>query len=536
MARQLDLRELANPRGTVSSAARGHGGGGRWLSRFVLPMVLLLGFAGALAYSFREIFLTAHPVKVVPVMAVQAEITESEAPLFQSAGWVEPRPTPVLVTALAEGIVEQLLVIEGQDLRAGETVARLIDADAQLRVQDAAAELSSRQAEMASKKASLIAAETRLREPLEWQTKLAEAEAMLARIGTERARLPGQIAAAESKLTLAGKELESRRNSTDVLGKLALARAENEHQVATAVHQELLAQKTTLEQEQAANDRRVKALQRQLELKTEELRERDEALAAVDLAEAKVRQANVMVEAAKLNLNRMTVKAPTAGRVQALIARPGSKVMGQTAASAPEASTVITMYDPARLQVRADVRLEEVPRVFVGQQARIETPAVAGALDGEVIATTSITDIQKNTLQVKVAVLDPPAVLKPDMLVQVTFLSPQKPKAASETVQAHLTLVIPPELVQQEGNESRVWIANQQRKVAELRAVTLGGLTRDGFREIKQGLSIGDRLIVSGAESLRVGDRIRIAGEGAGSSRPTSHDPNSHGAHKMKRL
>ncbi len=536
MARQLDLRELANPRGTVNRAVRGAGSGGKWLSRYVLPLLLLAGFAGTLAYSFREAFFTAKPVKVVPVMAVQAEIAQSEAPLFQSAGWVEARPTAVLVTALAEGVVEKLLVIEGQELRAGDDVAQLIDLDSKLRLQDVAAELKSRQAELSSRKASLIAAETRLREPLDLQTKLAEAEAMLARIATERSRLPSQIAAAQSKLTLTAKELESRQNSTDVLGKLSLARAENEHQVAGAAHRELLAQQATLEQEQAANERRVKALQRQLELKTEELRQRDEALAAVELAEAKVMQATVMLDVAKLNLSRMTIKAPTGGKVLALVARPGSKVMGQTAAAAPEASTVITMYDPARLQIRADVRLEEVPRVFVGQQARIETPAVKGALKGEVIAATSITDIQKNTLQMKVAVLDAPAVLKPDMLVQVTFLSPVSTKPKAETAQATLTLVIPPELVEQEGNETRVWIANQERRIAELRPVTLGGLTTDGFREVKQGLAIGDRLIVSGTESLRPGDRIRITGEGTTTPQPASHDGGSNGSHNMKRL
>ena len=536
MARQLDLRELANPRGTVRGATQRAAAGAQWLSRYVLPLVLLAGFIGTLAYSLREAFFTAKPVQVVPVMSVQAEIAQSEAPLFQSAGWVEPRPTAVLVTALAEGVVEKLLVIEGQELRAGDEIAQLIDSDANLLVQKAAAELKSRQAELSSSKASLAAAETRFREPLDLQTKLAEAEAMLARITTERSRLPSQIAAAESKLTLTSKELESKQSSTDVLGKLALARAENEQRVARAAHQELLAQQVSLEQEQTANERRVKALQRQLELKTEELRQRDEALAALELAEANVLQANVALEAAKLNLSRMSINAPTSGKVLALVARPGSKVMGQSAATAPEASTVITMYDPSRLQIRADVRLEEVPRVFVGQQARIETPAVKGSLKGEVIAATAITDIQKNTLQIKVAVLDAPAVLKPDMLVQVTFLSPVSAQPKTLTAQPPLTLVIPPDLVQQDGNESLVWVANQQRKVAELRPVTLGGMTTDGFQEVKQGLAIGDRLITSGAESLREGDRIRITGEGASNSHPALHDHNSHGPHKMKRL
>jgi len=535
MNRQVDLRELANPRGNAGPAVRRAGGGVRWLTRYLLPFLLFCGFVGTLAYSMREAFLPAKSVRVIPVMAIKAEIAESEAPLFQSAGWVEPRPTPVIVSSLLEGVVEKLMVIEGQELEAGAEIARLIDADTKLKVQEATAELKAREAEFAGSKAALAAAETRLREPLELQTKLAEAEGSLARVVNERSRLPSQLVAVQSRIALARKELESKQSATDVVGKLALARAENEFQVATAAQSELQAQQTALEQEQSAHERRVKALQRQLELKTDELRQRDEALAAVSLGDAKVSQATAMQEAAKLALSRTTIKAPVAGKVLALIARPGSKVMGQSPTAGPEASTVITMYDPKRLQIRADVRLEEVPRVFVGQQVRIETAAVKGQMQGEVIATTSITDIQKNTLQVKVAVLNPPEVLKPDMLVQVTFLSPPVDRPNTEVAHAPLTLVIPPNLVQVEGNQAHVWIANQVRSTAELRPLTLGGMTTDGLREVKQGLAVGDRLIVSGTESLQPGDRIRITGEESATT-PAVPNGGSHDHLKMKRL
>jgi HlyD family secretion protein len=91
--------------------------------------------------------------------------------------------------------------------------------------------------------------------------------------------------------------------------------------------------------------------------------------------------------------------------------------MGINRAAAYDASTVTTMYDPKSLQVRADVRLDDVPQVTVGQRVRIETPASSEPLIGHVLVATALTDIQKNTLQVKLAIDDPPAVLKPDMLV-----------------------------------------------------------------------------------------------------------------------
>jgi len=532
MAVQVDLRQLAMPRsGTPAPVAPRNRLA--WFTRYLLPLALIAGFVAALAWSFREAWLPAKPVTVVPVLAVRTEIQQSDTPLFQSAGWVEPRPTPVIVSALDEGVVEKLLVIEGQELKEGDVVARLIETDARLALGEAEAEVESRQAELDSAEAALEAAETRFREPIELQTKLAEAEAMLARVENELSRLPSQTKAVQARIALAQKERESRSQSSDVVGKLALARAENEHEAAQAALAELTAQRSPLEKERAAQQRRVDSLTRQLELKIEEQRQRDEGKAAVALGKARLKQSQVALETAKLRLRRMTIRAPSDGKVLALVARPGSKVMGLAPASMPDASTVVTMYDPASLQIRADVRLEEVPRVFPGQQVRIETPAVRGSMEGQVIAVTSFTDIQKNTLQVKVAVHDPPPVLKPDMLVQATFLSPPVESPVPGDHESPLTIVVPPELVQSSGDETQVWVADQQGGVARLRAITIGGLTADGLREVKSGLAVGDRLIASGTESLKHGDRIRIVGERGDDWQPAAGE---HSKMKMKRL
>src|SRR5207249_6473462 len=120
------------------------------------------------------------------------------------------------------------------------------------------------------------------------------------------------------------------------------------------------------------------------------------------------------------------------------------RLMGMAPASLHDASTVVTLYDPALLQVRADVLLEDVPRVQPGQAVKIETPAAPGGpLDGVVLYATSQADIQKNTLQVKVAIQAPPVTLRPDMLVQVRFLAPPAPKSVGGASQQPLRLLIP---------------------------------------------------------------------------------------------
>jgi RND family efflux transporter MFP subunit len=312
---------------------------------------------------------------------------------------------------------------------------------------------------------------------------------------------------------------------------LALARAVSEHETAEALVGELDVQKDALAKEHAAHGRRVAGLRRQLELRTEERRRRDEAKAAVELAESRAAQARIAIETAKLSLSRMTVRAPAAGKVLSVVARPGGKVMGLSPASGHDAATIITMYDPDQLQVRADVRLEEVPRVVPGQPVRIETPAVKGALSGRVIAATSLADIQKNTLQVKVAIDDPPAVLKPDMLVQVSFLSLASTTKTADAGSA-VALTIPSHLIRNDGDSPSVWLADQVRGVARLRMIDLGSVNASGWREVKRGLSAGDRVIASGAEGLTDGERIRIVGEAPEESRAAPTAKHDHSANQ----
>jgi hypothetical protein len=84
------------------------------------------------------------------------------------------------------------------------------------------------------------------------------------------------------------------------------------------------------------------------------------------------------------------------------------------------------MYEPSRLQVRADVRLEDVSRVIPGAPVEIETAAVQGVVKGRVLQSTSTANVQKNTLEVKVELLDPPEALSPEMLVKASFLAPER--------------------------------------------------------------------------------------------------------------
>jgi HlyD family secretion protein len=446
----------------------------------------------------------------VSVLATRTAARSSGGVLFQSAGWVEPRPTPVLVPALAEGVVDQLLVVENQAVQADEPVARLIDADARLALHAAESDL-------------------RLRET--------EADTLIAKIETELLYIPFQIQAAAARVYVARADLEAKKVSPGALPVLTLQRSESELISAQAMLDELQVRQKRLTREAATLRQLRDALNRGVDVQAEIPQPLTEAEVNMKASLNRVRQAQVTVDAARLRLQRMIVRSPSAGRVLALVARPGMRLMGMVPGTQQEAATVVTLYDPKSLQIRADVRLEDVPRVQPGQPARIETPAVpTGPMPGEVLFATSVTDIQKNTLQVKVALKAPPPILKPDMLVQVTFLAPvssEAPAARPEESEA-LRLLVPRELVENVPGGGHVWLVDQVAGVARQRRVQTGIAQEGDLIEIVDGLTAADKLIVSGRDGMRDGQRVRITGEDQ-TLGMTKRDPASK-APRMSRL
>ena len=170
------------------------------------------------------------------------------------------------------------------------------------------------------------------------------------------------------------------------------------------------------------------------------------------------------------------------------------------------------MYDPQRLQIRVDVRFEDVPKVRLGQPVEIDNAALARPISGEVLFVSSEADIQKNTLQVKVAIRDPPTVFKPEMLVDVTFLAPPTSEPAEEETK-NVALYVPASLVDQNGDATLVWIADQSEGRARRVAIELGAKGPGNLIEVTRGLNAGSRVIASERNELKDNVRITVVGE-----------------------
>jgi HlyD family secretion protein len=506
MSTGVDLRQLAVRRDLPATLNRRR----HVITRFVLPAAILLGFAGLAAYALRDRLSPPRAVTIVPVVVERGAVQAAGTPLFQAAGWIEPRPTPIMVTALTDGFIEKLLVVEGQAVQAGEPIAHLVAADAKIALQFAGAELRHHEAELLQAEAGLKAAKTRLEQPVHLEAALAEAGANLAKAETERTNLPFQLRSADARHSLAKIDFEAKSSAgPGAVPSRALAQAQSELAIALAAVEELQARRASLDREIAALAARRDAVRKQLELKTDEIRQLEESKATQAIAQARVHESQSQLAVVRLRLDRLTIRAPLAGRVLNLAGRPGKRVSGLDPNSMFDASTVAVLYDPHMLQVRADVPLDQVGKVVPGHPVRIETEAIPGkALDGIVLQPTGQADIQKNTLQVKVAITDPPAVIKPEMLARVTFLAAAPPADTPKTETSRY--FVPRSLVE----SGRVWIADPSG-VARLRGVTLGIGGRDDLVEVIDGVGPGDKLIAAGRDGLTDGARIAITGEDA---------------------
>lgn len=509
MSATLDLRRLASQakpdRPTVAPPPRR-------LLRWGLPSAVLASFAGMVGWASRDAWRSETPVQVAPVLVLRTEGRSAGATLFQAPAWIEPRPAPVVVTALAEGVVDAVLVVEGEDVVAGQPLARLIDADARLALAAAEAVVERRRAEAAVAQAELDAARARLAQPVHLDAALAEVEGALARSEGERAQLRSQLASAAAEREFARLDLQGKTASGAALPERVVQKSKAALGQAEAQFEELTMRIPLLEREIEAHGRRRAAMQTQRTLLVEETRAAEQAAGRLRLAEAESKSAGVARDEARLRLDRMVVKSPISGRVLQKVARPGSRLMGLSAQGHAESSTVATLYEPGRLQARADVRLEDVPFVEPGAPVRLETPSSKTPLRGTVLSTTSFANIQKNTLEVKIALDAPPDSIRPEMLTTATFLAPVRPQAAGGAPLPR-RLMIPQALAQgASAGEVQVWIVDAQSQ-ARRATVRLGTATSGGLVEAASGLQPTDRIVVSGGDGLREGDHLRIEGE-----------------------
>ena len=275
------------------------------LTRFVLPALLPLAFLGLVAWATVDFVVSSY--------TAPSQLLQEGTPHFKATGRVEPRPTPVPVAALAGGVVDKLLVVEDQPVKAGEAVAELVKEDARHAYERALAELKLREAELEEAQAVLTAATARLEKPVHLEVPLAEAEAALAKIETQLKEVPFEIRRAEARRDFAKRDCQGKTALKGVVAGRVIDQARSALAEATASLEESQARKDSLRKEREARAAHRDTLKTQLELRVGEIQAKRKAEAKLKAAQARVKQAEIHLAEAKLQMDRMTVRAPMDG-------------------------------------------------------------------------------------------------------------------------------------------------------------------------------------------------------------------------------
>lgn len=467
----------------------------------VVPVLLVLAFLAVFFDSLREQLTDPIAVTVVrPAPATAASATEGEV-LFQAAGWVEPDPFGVVVTALAPGVVDEMLVDEGDRVVEGDVVAHLVDDDAVIQLKRAEALVDRKRALLERRRAELEVAKA------SFEAALGVTEAVDAARGEvkrhEAHHQVNRAALAEKRAELRIAELE-----LEVQGMLEEAGADGPWQKDLAVAK-LEAARAAVERLAAEGVRaagQIQSARAMLARAEGDLEHRFDERLRIRVAEAELAHeradaalAEQDLVSARLRLERMAVRAPVAGIVLERHAQPGSVV-----GDALEAAPLYTIYDPAALRVRVDVPQGQVARASRGQRAEIRADVRRGApYAGEVIRIIDRADIQKVTLEVQVRVLEPDGLLKPEMLCQVTVFGSGGGESEGER---HAAVVLVPRSCVVGG---RVWVVDGSTRRSRARGVRTGAVRGDRI-EVIEGLNLTDKVIVTGMDSLTDGTRVAV--------------------------
>ena len=429
-----------------------------WFTRVLVPLAVVAAAIALLVASGWSWLVPAREVRGFPVLVepVAVDAPTATGPAVQAAGWVEPSPFPSLATALAGGTVREVLVLEGEKVTRGQPIATLVDDEARLALQEARADLAGREAAVALAEAKLVASR-------------AARDASEAGIRV----LDAALREKREELGRAGRAVDTGGSGAGRLAQLRIAVEGAEAAVAAA----------------GATRREADAMV---------------AAGEADLAAARteLESGRIAMAGADLRLERMTVRSPIDGTILERLVGPGHVLDPEVA----DDSAVASVYDPARLQVRADVPNADLALVGIGMPAEITVEALPGKrIAGTVLRVLHRADIQKNTVPVQILIESPPPELRPGMLCRVT-VNPGGSGSAGGSRQRLLAMRLP---LAADGSFAIV-AANG---VAERRTIRIGGESSDGWVEILDGLRPGD--VVVDAASVRAGERLRVRTDAA---------------------
>jgi HlyD family secretion protein len=350
----------------------------------MLAVVAALAAGGTLVYGLRTFQSTQQ--RSVPASAVSVpQITKVTA-----LGRLEPRGEVIQLSAptSAEGSrVAQLLVKQGDKVKAGQVVAIL---DSRDRLEQAKEQVSVAQSKLAQVKAG---------------AKSGEINAQKATISRIEAEQQGEITAQEAAVARLEAELRNAQTEYERYqmlyreGAESASRRDTKRLTLETIQQQLNEAKANLNRVKQARQEQIKEAKATL-TRIAEVRPVD-----VQAAQAEVNSAIAAVKRAQADLDLAYIKAPKDGQILNIYTWPGEVV---------KTDGIADLGQTDQMYVVAEVYESDVSKVRIGQRAGITSTSFSGELAGtvdevglqvrkkDVLNTDPVADIDSRVVEVKI--------------------------------------------------------------------------------------------------------------------------------------
>ena len=220
---------------------------------------------------------------------------------------------------------------------------------------------------------------------------------------------------------------------------------------------------------------------------------------AVDLYQAAWLSAQADVTAAKARQGDRTIRAPFGGTVGLSDVAPGALIN--------PGAPIVTLDDLSTIRVDFQVPERNLAQISLGQEISGEVDAYPGQpIHGRIALIDTRIDERTRAVTARAEFPNPGQKLKPGMMVRVAITRGQRQGLSA-----------PESAVSVQGDSSFVYVLHSQgpKTMAEQRPVVVG-VRQDGFAELKEGVSAGDRIVADGLNKLQPGQPVRVLADSHG--------------------
>lgn len=258
----------------------------------------------------------------------------------------------------------------------------------------------------------------------------------------------------------------------------------------------LITAQSNLAKSQIALQDKQKNYQRYQELYTQgaiSLKDLEGAKVLLDTSQADADVAAASVANAKEALSNTVISSPISG-----LAANCTVTQGQVVAPG---SPLMTVQDISSVYVLTNVEQTDISRIKDGLKAEVTVDAYPNrTFKGTVQIINPVADQTNRVFEVKVKVDNPDLLLKPGMFAKVNLF----PGTSSKV------LMVPQEALA--GTEGQYYLFIVEGDHAKRQSVEIGKTAEQNI-EITSGISQGQQVIVTNVNTLKDGDKIRIAND-----------------------